>query len=341
MKNIKKKNSRKIGIGPMSSEVIEAVYKYSSINNKELMLIASKNQIDHNGGYVNNWNTKEYSNYLKSMQMKYTNAKIKICRDHCGPGFNGKQNINDVYKTIDSDIENNFDLIHVDFSKAKKNYKQILKLSKEAILYIKKIKPEVEIEIGTDENFAQKLSSINIKEFLNEMDYFLEFMDPEYFVVPTGSLVMEDNQFGFFNHKFIKSVYQRIKKRPILLKEHNADYLNSESIKLRKEFISALNIAPQFGVFQTKFVIDECVKFGIDTTNFLNKCYESQKWEKWLLNSDSKDVYKCSIIAGHYNFQDKSYKVILDNLNKIHGDFNKKIVDAHYEIIDHYVENFY
>ena len=341
MKNIKKPNSRKIGIGPMSSEVIEAVYKYSSINNKELMLIASKNQIDHNGGYVNNWNTKEYSNYLKVMKMKYTNAKVKICRDHCGPGFNGKQNINDVYKTIDSDIENDFDLIHVDFSKAKKNYKQILKLSKEAILYIKKIKPNVEIEIGTDENFAQKLSSINIKEFLDEMDYFLEFMDPEYFVVPTGSLVMEDKQFGFFNHKFIKSVYQRIKNRPILLKEHNADYLNSESIKIRKEFISALNIAPQFGVFQTKFVIDECVKFGVDTTNFLNKCYESKKWEKWLLNSDSKDVYKCSILAGHYNFQDKSYKIILDSLNKIHGDFNKKIVDAHYEIINHYVENFY
>ena len=275
------------------------------------------------------------------MQMKYTNAKVKICRDHCGPGFNGKQNINDVYKTIDSDIENDFDLIHIDFSKTKKNYKQILKLSKEAILYIKKIKPKVEIEIGTDENFAQKLSSINIKEFLDEMDYFLEFMDPEYFVVPTGSLVMEDKQFGFFNHKFIKSVYQRIKNRPILLKEHNADYLNSESIKLRKEFISALNIAPQFGVFQTKFVIDECVKFGIDTTNFLNKCYESKKWEKWLLNSDSKDVYKCSILAGHYNFQDKSYKIIMDSLNKIHGTFNKKIVDAHYEIIDHYVENFY
>ena len=38
------------------------------------------------------------------------------------------------------------------------------------------------------------------------------------------------------------------------------------------EFISALNIAPQFGVFQTKFILDECVKFGVDTTNFLNKC---------------------------------------------------------------------
>ena len=341
MKSLEDFNSRKIGIGPMSSEAIEAVYKYSSINNKELMLIASKNQIDHNGGYVNDWNTKQYSNFLKGMQKKYVNAKVKICRDHCGPGFNGKYNLNDVYKTIDSDIENNFDLIHIDFSKAKKNYKQILKLSKEAILYIKKVKPKIEIEIGTDENFAQKLSSINIKEFLEEMDFFLDFMDPEYFVVPTGSLVMEDKQFGFFNHKFIKSVHQRIKSRPILLKEHNADYLSAEGINLRKEFISALNIAPQFGVFQTKFILDECIKFGVDTTNFLNRCYESKKWEKWLLKSDSNDIYKCSILAGHYNFQDKTYKIIIDNLNKIHGDFNKKIIDAHYEIIDHYVKNFY
>ena len=325
----------------MSSEVIEAVYKYSSINNKELMLIASKNQIDHNGGYVNNWKTVEYTNFLKKLKNKYSNTNVKICRDHCGPGFNGNYSIRDVYKTIDCDMENNFDLIHVDFSKTKKNYKKILELSKKAIKYIKKIKPKIEIEIGTDENFAQKLSSINIKEFLEEMDFFLDFMNPKYFVVPTGSLVMEDKQYGFFNHKFIKSVNQRIKDRPILLKEHNADYLNSESINLRKEFISALNIAPQFGVFQTKFILDECLKFGIDTTDFLNLSYESKKWEKWLLTSSSEDIYKCSILAGHYNFQDKSYKLIIDKLNKIDDNFNTKIIDSHYEIIDHYVKNFY
>ena len=341
MRSLKEFNSRKIGIGPMSTEAIEAVYKYSSINNKELMLIASKNQIDHSGGYVNNWNTKEYSNFLKKLKNKYPNTNVKVCRDHCGPGFNGNYLLKDVYKTIDSDIENNFDLIHVDFSKAKKNYKKILELSKNAIIYMKKINPKIEIEIGTDENFAQKLSSINIKEFLDEMDFFLDFMDPEYFVVPTGSLVMEDKQFGFFNHKFIKSVHQRIKNRPILLKEHNADYLNSESINLRKEFISALNIAPQFGVFQTKFILDECVKFGIDTTDFLNASYKSKKWEKWLFTTNEKDVYKCSILAGHYNFQDKTYKVILEKLNKIDNNFNSKIINSHYEIIDHYVKNFY
>ena len=114
-----------------------------------------------------------------------------------------------------------------------------------------------------------------------------------------------------------------------------------DSLFSTKEFISALNIAPQFGVFQTKFILNECLKFGIDTTDFLNVSYKSKKWEKWLHTSNSKDIYKCSILAGHYNYQDKSYKLILDKLNKIDNNFNSKIIDSHYEIIDHYVKNFY
>ena len=50
MRSLKEFNPRKIGIGTLSSEAIEAEYKYSSINKKELMLIASKNQIDNKEG---------------------------------------------------------------------------------------------------------------------------------------------------------------------------------------------------------------------------------------------------------------------------------------------------
>ncbi len=173
------------------------------------------------------------------------------------------------------------------------------------------------------------------------MDFFLKFIEPEYFVVPTGSLVMEDKQFGFFNSQFIKSIYKRINKKKIILKEHNADYLDEKSISLRKDFIGALNIAPQFGVSQTKLVLNECLKYGIDTDEFLEMCYKSKKWEKWLYKSNSKDIYKCSILSGHYNFNDRSYKLIIDKLNKIYGEFGKKIIDSHYDIIDHYVKNFY
>lgn len=125
----------------MSSETIESVYKYSAINNKPLMLIASKNQIDHSSGYVNNWNTRQYSDFLKILKKKYKNSRVKICRDHCGPGFNGNYSIKDVFDTIDSDIQNNFDLIHIDFSKAKTDYDKILKLSKKSNFIRQIIKP--------------------------------------------------------------------------------------------------------------------------------------------------------------------------------------------------------
>jgi hypothetical protein len=334
-------NYKNLGIGPMSSEVIESVYKYSAINNKPLMLIASKNQIDHSSGYVNNWNTKQYSLFLKSLKKKYKNSKVKICRDHCGPGFNGNYSIKDVFETIDSDIENNFDLIHIDFSKAKTDYDKILKLSKEAILYAKSLNPKIQIEIGTDENFGQKLSTINIQEFIREMNFFLNFITPEYYVVPTGSLVLEDKQFGFFNKNFINSIYDKIDNKIIRLKEHNADYLYDEEIKLRKEHITALNIAPQFGVSQTMFVINECIKYGINTDDFLDTSYKSNKWKKWLFKINKSNRFKCSILSGHYNFYHKSYKNMVDQLRKIDPEIDNKIINSNYDIIDHYVKNFY
>ena len=69
------------------------------------MLIASKNQIDHSGGYVNNWTTDQYMKFIKEMIGKYPQSQVKICRDHCGPGFNGIHDIGDTYKTIESDIK--------------------------------------------------------------------------------------------------------------------------------------------------------------------------------------------------------------------------------------------
>ena len=82
----------KQGIGPMSSEIIEAVYRYSHFNRVELMLIASKNQIDYTKGYVNNWSTKDYAQFLRTQKEKYKNSRVKICRDHCALDFMGFMN---------------------------------------------------------------------------------------------------------------------------------------------------------------------------------------------------------------------------------------------------------
>ena len=336
-----KKTIRKIGIGPMSTEVIEAVYKYSDINNTKLMLIASKNQIDYSGGYVNNWSTTRYSQFCNTLKKQNKNSKVLLCRDHCGPGFNGNFSLSDVYKTINSDIKSGFDLIHIDFCHAKTNYQGILDLSKKAITHIKRENKKILIEIGTDENLGQKLSTVNIIEFLNEINFFLEFIKPEYFVVPTGSLVLEDNQVGYFNKQFVKSFYNKIDNLNIKLKEHNADYLSSSEIQMRKKHISALNIAPQFGVNQTMFILTHCKKYGLDTSEFLNDCYKSKKWSKWLYVSTKYDKLKCSILAGHYNFNKNSYYSLIKKLIKQDINFIDSLINFHYETIGHYVENFY
>ena len=89
------------------------------------MLIASRRQIDSvamGGGYVNNWNTSQYSDYVKSIDKKKT---IILCRDHGGPWQNSKElenklNLKEAMKSaknsFEDDIKNNFKIIHIDTS---------------------------------------------------------------------------------------------------------------------------------------------------------------------------------------------------------------------------------
>ena len=75
----------------------------------------------------------------------------------------------------------------------------------------------------------------------------------------------------------MKNFYNKLDNKIIKLKEHNADYLNSAEIQTRKKHISVLNIAPQFGVNQTMFILTESKKYGLNTSDFLNDSYKSKK----------------------------------------------------------------
>ena len=200
----------------MSSEVIEAVYRYSHFFRKELMLIVSKNQVDYSGGYVNLWNTEQYASFLEEMKNKYSNSNVKNCRDHCGPGFSNvafndevsnivatSMLMEDIYKTIETDIENRFDLIHIDLCHYQGTNKERLYESKKAIEHCLNLNSKIALEIGTDENVGSMYSINSLEEIHNELNFFKDFCDPEFYVVQTGSLVKEINQIGLFNNDFL------------------------------------------------------------------------------------------------------------------------------------------
>ncbi|HII14377.1 MAG: hypothetical protein QT08_C0009G0104 [archaeon GW2011_AR17] len=325
----------KQGIGPMSPEIIEAVYRYSHFHRTELMLIASKNQIDHKKGYVNNWSTQEYAEFLKGMKEKYKNSNVKICRDHCGPGFNGIDELSDVYSTIETDIKNAFDLIHIDFCHFKGSKEEMFAESKKAIEYCLKLNPNIHLEIGTDENIGAKFSINDLSALGEEIDFFKSFCKPEFYVVQTGSLVREINQAGAFNKDFIAKVSEVIHGKGLKIKEHNADYLTGEEIAERKGIVDAMNIAPQYGVIQTQLILTKCLQYGVRFDNFLELVYKGGKWKKWLEKNTEVNKHLCCMIAGHYHFASPEYKKIVQELEK-YEDVNETIINAMMEVIGHY-----
>ncbi|MFH1311209.1 MAG: class II D-tagatose-bisphosphate aldolase, non-catalytic subunit [Nanoarchaeota archaeon] len=325
----------KLGIGPLSTEIIEAIFRVSHYKRKELMIIASKNQIDYNSGYVNNWTTQDFMAFINKMKQTYPNSNVKICRDHCGPGFNGRYGLEDTYATIKEDIDSGFDLIHIDFCNFKGSKEEQFQESKKAIEYCYKLNPRILIEVGTDENLGTNFGFMNLGEVERELNFFTQFCKPEFYVVQTGSLIREINQVGNFNKEFVKKISQILKSNGIKLKEHNADHLSKEDIQLREGIVDAMNIAPQLGVVQTMITFNKCLIYGTDFTNFLNEVYEKGKWKKWMHNNDSENKLLCCIVAGHYHFASENYKKLIDKLNE-KEDIKETIINGIVEVIDHY-----
>jgi len=324
-----------LGVGPMSPEIVEATFRYSNYNRKELMLIASKNQIDYNKGYVNNWSTKEFMEFINQMKEKYPNSDIKVCRDHCGPGFNGIFDLDDTYHTIKTDIENGFDLIHIDFSKFQGNRQEKMEETKKAIQYCLQLNPKIKLEVGTDENTGTNYGVHNLAEIEEEINFIKSFSNPIFYVIQTGSLIKEINQVGSFNKEFIIKIKELIDKYDLKLKEHNADYLSKEELTEREGLIDAMNIAPQLGVVQTVLILMKFLSYGVKTDNFIEEVYNGEKWKKWMYKNYPENKFLCAVIAGHYHFASENYKNIISELEK-REDIKESIINTIMEIIDHY-----
>lgn len=324
-----------LALGPMSPEIVEAIFRASHYDRKELMIIASKNQVDYNGGYVNNWTTEQFMNFVREMRGTYPNANVKICRDHCGPGFNGIHDLQDSYKTIETDVKNGFDLIHIDFCHFKGTKEQQFEETKKAIEYCYKLNPRIMIEVGTDENMGTNFGPMNLHEIEREINFFSSFCKPEFYVVQTGSLVMEINQIGNFNSGFISNISPILKSKGIKMKEHNADYLSKGEIEMRRGIVDAMNIAPQLGVIQTATVLKKCLTYGVNFTDFLNEVYEKGKWKKWMHTNTPENKMLCCLIAGHYHFASDNYKKIVSTLEE-REDIRESIINEIVKVIDHY-----
>ena len=178
-----------LGIGPMSLNIVDSSIELANQYNLPLMLIASRRQIDSanfGGGYVNNWCTEKFANYVKKKEKK----NIILCRDHGGPWQNNleitkKYNLRQAMKSAKEsyleDIKNDFKIIHIDASiNLKSNNKINDALERTYELYefcysqAKKLKKDILIEVGTEEQTGTTNTFEEIEFFLNKLVTFCE-----------------------------------------------------------------------------------------------------------------------------------------------------------------------
>lgn len=336
LKNYRKnRNCTLLGVGPMSKNCIDATIELANEYCTPLMLIASRRQIDSEqfgGGYVENWTTEQFADYVR---YKDTQKNIILARDHGGPWQNeleisNKLNLNDAMQSAKesyrADIDAGFQMLHIDPSvdiHANPNIDQVLERVYELYefcwTYSQQKKQDVIFEIGTEEQNG----SNNTQE---ELEYTLECMRkfcksnklpyPSFIVIQAGTRVMEMRNVGSFDSPIrvanelppeiqIPKMISICNHYRIFMKEHNADYLSTDSLKWQPRLgIHAANIAPEFGVAESKAFIDlmENSNQNILLEEFLRISYDSKKWEKWMINATSASDKDRAIISGHYIF---------------------------------------
>ena len=356
--NLVKKNKTLLGVGPMSKNCVIAATKLSNRFNFPLMLIASRRQIDSlemGGGYVNSWNTSQYSEFVNSIDKKKT---VILCRDHGGPWqnnkelenqFSTKEAMKSAKKSFEEDIKNNFKIIHIDTSVSPSNKKisinkslnRFYELFEHCNIFAQKEKKRIFFEIGTEEQSGSTNTPEELEYTLNEIKKFCKktkFDLPSFVVIQAGTKVLETKNVGSFESPLrienelaveiqLPKMIEICEKYKIYMKEHNTDYLTNNSLSLHPKLgIHAANVAPEFGVAETKALIELLVEYkqNFFLDEFLDISYNSNKWKKWLIPNSKIDKYDKAIISGHYIFSNKKFLNLKD---KVKVFLNKKNIN--------------
>jgi len=291
-------------IGPMTRNVVDSIIEFCNETNNKIGFIPSRRQIEWDGGYVNNWTTKEFS--------KYSN-KLLLKRDHSGPN-QGYTN-DDGYKSLKEDCKF-FNLIHIDPWKKYPKYKDGLAWTLDMIKFCYAQNPNIEFEIGTEESI-RRFSVEELNKLLIDIHSNLPkkiFNKIRYAVIQSGTSLMGNKNTGSYDKDRLLCMINIVKKWKLLSKEHNGDYISIDIIKEKMNLgLDAINIAPEFGLIETLSYVYE----GIDIDKFWKICYDSKRWEKWVDNNFDPYTQKLDLIkiCGHYVLSNPEFLKIKPNID--------------------------
>lgn len=325
-----------LGIGPMSTNLLQASFELARDYDFPLMFIASRNQVDMDelgGGYVNAWNQQRFAQDIRAVaEATGCENRYYLCRDHGGPWQRDNERnahlpeeeaMKLARQSYAADIEAGFDLLMIDPTKDPFEIgkvipmETVLKRTVELIAYCEEERkarnlPEIGYEVGTEETNGGLTSTEKYREFIEKLKVELTARGlpmPTFIVGQTGTLTRKTEQVGTYNFHNAFDLAQMAKKYKVGLKEHNADYLDDVTLlEHMPAQVTASNIAPQYGTEETRAYLKLAeveqilVKEGLikNASNvkavLLDKAIKTERWRKWMIG-DQRELTVEQILA--------------------------------------------
>ncbi|WP_229698787.1 class II D-tagatose-bisphosphate aldolase, non-catalytic subunit [Wenjunlia tyrosinilytica] len=296
-----------------------------------LMLIPSRRQIDSaqfGAGYLG-WTTSEFAEYVRARDPE---RRIELCRDHGGPWMNSREAeiaspseaLDSCMRSFSEDIAAGFDLLHIDTSEEGSGAARLqVAIDRLTELYRRcwmescRQAADVAYEIGFE---PQGVSTNDPDEFKAALRQVLDGIDgigaprPRFVVAQTGTKVAEIGNVGRFHQPEARAETLRAigtlaaisHEQGLRLKAHNCDYLSPEEAALLIDAgVDAFNVAPEFGVVETRSLLRVMDELELDKAKeeFLALAFDSLKWQKWMLDPTTAGDVERAVIAGHYVFR--------------------------------------
>jgi hypothetical protein len=316
--------------GISSKSQVDSIIEFSLAHkNIETIFIPSRRQVEYNGGYVNNWTTKEFSLYVKNL-----NPLIKIERDHGGP-FQGLID-DDGYESLTADCKY-LDVIHLDPWKKYPKLDEGIQWTIDMINYCYMLNNNICYEIGTEE----AIRHFSIAELETLILTLQKSLDPciynkiKYCVVQCGNALCNGKNSSIYDEIRLKEMLALVKKYNFIAKEHNGDWVDVEVIKKKESVgLECINIAPEFGMIETNIILEKIKENKEHYDKVYQLCIESGKWKKWVNDDFDVTVLKNELISltGHYIFSNPEFIEIKNQYAGIEAEIKSSITNKLLEL---------
>ena len=371
-----------IGIGPMSHTLIKASMLLAKEKDFPLMFIASRNQVDADelgGGYVCNWDQKRFAEAIAQVAKENNfDGLYYLCRDHGGPWQRDnernahlpeKEAMELGKKSYKYDLENGFDLLHIDPTKDPYIVGKVIDMNVNINRTIELIEtaenerkamglPSVSYEVGTEETNGGLTSSENYEAFIKKLNEKLDEKNlphPAFIVGNTGTLTRLTENVGHVDPASCKNLSAIAKKYHVGLKEHNGDYLDDVILLQHPAWgVTAMNVAPEFGTVETQAYLklseveDSLYAEGLisDKSNIAlvltTEAVKSGRWKKWMVDGKDKLSIKeiledkelarlITEISGHYTFNNLLVKA---EIAKLYDNLSQSGIDGERYVVN-------